>query len=283
LIFAAAAFKLGRENVFGARRMSEAESQFNDGAAYERLMGRWSKLVGREFLDWLAPGKNLSWLDVGCGNGAFTEEIIARCAPAKVAAVDPSEGQLAYARTRPGTNIAEFRTGDAQRLPFADRSFDIVAMALAISFVPDPAKAAAEMARVTRRGGMVATYMWDFSVGGAPVDPIYRALSAIGVDGPRPPSAGVATVEGLHELWSKAGLQAVEARHIKIDTVFSSAEDYWQSIILPAGPQGVLIARMPAEQREKLRRALDAQLRPGPDGRITVPGVASAVKGKVLA
>ena len=259
----------------------DTPSLFNDGAAYERLMGRWSKLVGQQFLDWIAPGKNLSWLDVGCGNGAFTEEIINRCAPAKVAAVDPSEGQLAYARIRPGTKLAEFRVGDAQTLPFDDRIFDIVAMALVISFVTNPAKGAAEMARVTRPGGTVATYMWDF--GGAPVDPIYRARGAIGVEPPRPPSAGVATREGLHALWTKAGLKSVEARHITINTVFSSMDDYWESTIVPAGPQGVLIARMPAEQRERLRRALDAELRPGSDGRITVPGVASAVKGKAAA
>jgi SAM-dependent methyltransferase len=265
--------------------MSDASSRFdtpslfNDGAAYERLMGRWSKLVGHQFIDWIAAGKKLSWLDVGCGNGAFTEEIIARCAPTKVMAVDPSEGQLGYARIRPGAKLAAFRVADAQSLPFDNRSFDVAAMALAISFVPDPAKGAAEMARVTRPGGTVATYMWDFSVGGAPVDPMYRALRAIGIEGPKPPSAAVATIDGLHALWTKAGLQAVEARHIQINTVFSSPEDYWESTIVPAGPQGILIARMPAEQRENLRRALDAELKPGPDGRVTVPATASAVKG----
>jgi SAM-dependent methyltransferase len=265
----------------GAKRVSEATSLFNDGAAYERLMGRWSKLVGQQFLDWIAPAKNLSWLDVGCGNGAFTEEIIARCAPAKISAVDPSEGQLAFARTRPGAKLAAFRVGDAQSLPFDSRSFDVVAMALAISFVPNPTKGAAEMARVARPGGTAATYMWDFSLGGAPVDPIYRALAAIGIDGPKPPSAGVATLEGLEGLWTEAGLQAVEVKHIRIDAIFAGFDDYWESNSTPSGPQGVLIARMPPDQRERLRHALQAQLRPDADGRITVPGVATAVKGKV--
>ena len=262
--------------------MSDAASQFNDGAAYERLMGRWSRLVGQQFLDWIAPAKGLSWLDVGCGNGAFTEEIIARCAPAKVAAVDPSEGQLAYARIRPSAKLAEFRVADAQNLPFDSRSFDVVAMALAISFVPDPPKGAAEMARVARPGGTVATYMWDFSIGGAPVEPIYRALRTVGVEPPKPPSAAVATPDGLRDLWTKAGLQTVEVKHLHIDAIFASFDDYWISNSAPSGPQGVLISRMAPDQREHVREALRGQLISGVDGRVTVPAVASAVKGRVV-
>jgi ubiquinone/menaquinone biosynthesis C-methylase UbiE len=116
--------------------MIEPDKLFTDGQAYERLMGRWSRLVAEDFLKWVdAPG-NLGWLDVGCGNGAFTEELIARCAPAAVTGVDPSDDQLAYARTRPGAQMADFRVGDGQKLPFANDSFDAVAMALVVSFLP---------------------------------------------------------------------------------------------------------------------------------------------------
>lgn len=87
--------------------------RFDDGAAYERYMGTWSQLVGEAFLDWLAPGPGLRWLDVGCGNGAFTETIVERCAPASVDGIDPSDGQLAYARTRPAARVARFQVGDA--------------------------------------------------------------------------------------------------------------------------------------------------------------------------
>jgi ubiquinone/menaquinone biosynthesis C-methylase UbiE len=132
-----------------------AEQLFTDGKAYERLMGRWSRLAGAAFLDWLNVPKAMRWLDAGCGNGAFTEEIIARCAPAEVKAIDPSEEQLAYARSRPGTKTAEFRAGDAQNLPFGDDCFDVGIMALVISFLPEPDKAAAELTRVVRRGGWV--------------------------------------------------------------------------------------------------------------------------------
>jgi len=89
--------------------MGRADKLFTDGEAYERLMGRWSRLAGESFLNWLDASKGLRWLDVGCGNGAFTEELIARCAPAAVTAIDPSEDQLAYARTRAGAEVADFR------------------------------------------------------------------------------------------------------------------------------------------------------------------------------
>ena len=98
--------------------------RFDDGAAYERYMGRWSQLVGETFLDWLAPPSGLRWLDVGCGNGAFTEMLVERCAPGSVQGIDPSEAQLAFARTRPASRVAQFRQGDAMALPFLDDTFD---------------------------------------------------------------------------------------------------------------------------------------------------------------
>src|SRR5215469_15705919 len=124
--------------------MADRENIFTDGTAYERMMGRWSVLAGAVFLAWLDQPPDLRWLDVGCGNGAFTELLIARTAPAEVQAIDPSEEQLAHARTRRGARIAAFHQGEAQSLPFPDRRFDVTAMALVITFVPDPAKAVAE-------------------------------------------------------------------------------------------------------------------------------------------
>ena len=133
--------------------MTEQQIRFDDGAAYERIMGIWSQLAGEQFLDWLAPADGQHWIDVGCGNGAFTELIVQRCAPAGVDGVDPAEGQLAFARTRPASRIVKFKQGDAMALPQADKSFDVAVMALVIFFVPDPAKGVAEMVRVVRPGG----------------------------------------------------------------------------------------------------------------------------------
>jgi ubiquinone/menaquinone biosynthesis C-methylase UbiE len=120
--------------------MVEHQIRFDDGAAYERYMGSWSRLAGEMFLNWLAPLPGLRWIDIGCGNGAFTELLVDQRAPAEVQGIDPSEAQLAFARARPAARLAEFRQGDAMVLPFSEDRFDAAVMALVIFFVPDPAK-----------------------------------------------------------------------------------------------------------------------------------------------
>src|SRR5262249_36241927 len=146
---------------------------------------------------------------------------IARCAPSEVVAVDPSEGQIAFARTRPGARLAQFQIGDAQALPFGDDRFDVGAMALVITFLSDPAKAVHEMARVVRPGGWVATYMWDVPGGGTPVRPIYAAMESLGIPSPRPPGAEVSARDAMHGLWEAAGLQSIETRVIRIRVTYS--------------------------------------------------------------
>jgi len=165
--------------------MTEPQIRFDDGAAYERIMGIWSQLAGEQFLDWLAPAGSLRWIDVGCGNGAFTELIVQRCAPAGVEGVDPSQGQLAFARTRPASRIAKFTQGDAMALPFADKSFDVAVMALVIFFVPNPAKGIAEMVRAVRAGGSVAAYAWDMYGGGFPCSVKVPIVGKVSTSNPR--------------------------------------------------------------------------------------------------
>jgi ubiquinone/menaquinone biosynthesis C-methylase UbiE len=135
---------------------SMQQIRFEDGDAYERGMSPWSRLAGETFLEWLAPSRDLQWLDVGCGTGAFARLIAERYAPAEVQGVDPSEGQLAVACMRSNAGGMSFRQGDAMALPFESHRFDAAIMALVIFFVPDPAKGVAEMARVVRPGGTVA-------------------------------------------------------------------------------------------------------------------------------
>lgn len=258
-----------------------ADQLFSDGEVYERLMGRWSRLVGKAFLAWLDTAKKLQWLDVGCGNGAFTEEIIAHCAPATMVAIDPSDGQLAFARMKHEANIADFRSGDAQALQFADASFDVAVMALVISFLPDPAKAVSEMARVVRPGGWVAAYMWDVPGGGTPVDPIYVEMEAMGMTSVRPSNPEVSRRETMQELWEKTGLGAIETRTICIPVSYSNFNDFWDSNTAPIGPQGKLIEGMSPGAREELRTRLRSRL-PTSDGRIVYESFANAVKGRVL-
>jgi SAM-dependent methyltransferase len=261
--------------------MSARDELFTDGKVYERLMGSWSRMVAGSFLEWLDAGTNLRWLDVGCGNGAFTEDVIARCGPAAVTGIDPSADQLSYARTRPGVTQADFRVGDAQNLPFADDTFDVAAMALVIAFVPDPDRAVAEMARVVRPGGWVAAYMWDTMAGGSPTHPMYLASELMGLAHVRPPSSAASGRDAMHDMWKRTGLGAVETEVIRIPTVYSDFDDFWDSNVVPIGPQGKVFAGLSAPQREELRAHLRKVLHIGADGRIVHEAFANAVKGRV--
>ncbi len=260
--------------------MSEAPSLFNDGAGYERLMGRWSQLAGEKFLDWLAAPKGLAWLDVGCGNGAFTEVLMARAAPRAVTGVDPSEGQVAFARQRPGTQGATFRIGDAQALPFPDKSFDAAAMALVIVFLADPVKGAAEMARVVRSGGTVATYMWEFP-DGFPLAPMARAMEALELAPAERPNLEASARDAMAAIWRQAGLKDVATDLIRIRVAYASFDDFWESNILPIGPSGKALAALAPSAREALKAHLRRELPVAADGTISYEARANAVKGRV--
>lgn len=260
--------------------MQDLNVMFPDGAAYERLMGRWSQKVGHGFLEWLgaAPGQN--WLDVGCGNGAFTEVIQSDSGCASLTGIDASEGQIAFARHRKGANAATFHVGDAQSLPFADNAFDVTSMALVIAFIPDPAKAVAEMARVTRPGGLCATYMWDIPGGGVPLSPLNRELAVLGHPSPMPLNAKFSTRNALQQLWHAAGFDAVELETFRITVSFNDFEDFWQSNSLPAGPLAATLRALSDADRDVLQTALRASLPTDASGRIAYSASANAVKGR---
>jgi ubiquinone/menaquinone biosynthesis C-methylase UbiE len=130
------------------------------GDLYEPYVGRWSRLVARDFLAWLDTPAGLDWLDIGCGTGALSEAIVEGCAPERLVGVDPSAGFLDFACQRLRNTGAELQKADAQDLPFARAEFDRVVSGLVLNFVPDQPRAAAEMARVARSGGEVALYIW---------------------------------------------------------------------------------------------------------------------------
>jgi SAM-dependent methyltransferase len=254
--------------------------RFDDGAAYERYMGKWSQLAGHTFLDWLAPEPGLQWLDVGCGNGAFTEMLVERCAPAAVDGIDPSEGQLAFARTRPASRLARFRRGDAMALPFADATFDVAVMPLVIFFVPEPAIGVAEMARVVRPGGVVTAYAWDMCGGGFPYEALQVEMRALGVDVPVPPNRGASRIDDMQGLWAGAGLEAIESREITVQRTFADYDDFWTTVL--RGPSvGPPLLAMSAADVAHLKARVRARLPADAAGSITYAARANAVKGRV--
>lgn len=260
--------------------MAEPQIRFDDGAAYERSMGAWSHLAGAAFLDWLAPASGLRWIDVGCGNGAFTEVLDARTGPVELQGIDPSEAQLAFARTRPMAHPVQFSLGDAMALPFDDRRFDVAVMALVIHFVPDPAKAVAEMARVVVPDGMVASYVWDFTAGGTPTAPILAEMRAMGRTSPSHPSIDASRMESLQQLWRSAGLTAIETREIAVERCFADFEDCWTSLVLTP-PVVPVIAAMSRDEVDRLKARLRARLPADGAGRIAYSARANAIKGRV--
>jgi ubiquinone/menaquinone biosynthesis C-methylase UbiE len=260
--------------------MAEPQIRFDDGAAYERMMGVWSRSAGEIFLDWLAPRAGLKWIDVGCGNGAFTELVIARTAPAEVQGIDPSEGQLAYARTRDGTRAATFHLGDAMALPFAADTFDVAAMALVIFFVPEPAKGVAEMARVVMPGGRVAAYAWDMVGGGFPLHPIQTELRAMGFKPVLPPSSDASRIEALQQLWSEAGLVELETRRIDVQRQFVDFDDFWTAATLSPS-MGKLLASLPPDVVAQLKTRVRVHLQEDGAGHVTARAWANAIKGRV--
>ncbi|WP_144184306.1 class I SAM-dependent methyltransferase [Elioraea rosea] len=259
--------------------MSTPTIKFDDGAVYERMMGKWSGLAGRAFIDWLSPPPNLRWLDIGCGNGAFTQVVVEHCTPMTVEGVDPSEGQLAFARERLAIPIARFRQGDAMALPFADGTFDAAVMALVVFFIPDPARGVAEMARVLRPGGLAAAYVWDVVSGGGPSEAIISEIAGMGFTPLRAPRAEASTPEGLHMLWTGAGFADIEACVIRMRRTFDDFDDYWSTTIT-APHLAPMLATLASADVTQLKSRVREQVPIEASGRVSIEAHANAIVGR---
>jgi ubiquinone/menaquinone biosynthesis C-methylase UbiE len=261
--------------------VTENKSFFTDGEAYQRMMGRWSHAAGEVFLDWLALPPGLRWLDVGCGTGAFTQLLLDKCQPRQIRALDPSADQIAYARTTPAAKTVDFQVGDAQSLPFADREFDAGAMALVITFIPEPAKATAELKRVVKPGGTVGTYVWDFLGGGSPQQPLREAIESMGIAVPPTPGHANSRVERLNELFRAASLDQIATRMIEINVTYPDFDTYWSGQTALANTVVQYLREMTATDVEKVKAHLRERLTTDGGGRIAYKARASAAKGQV--
>ena len=254
--------------------------RFEDGAAYERFMGRWSQLVGTRFLEWIDPQHGWDWIDVGCGNGAFTALIVDHHAPASVHGVDPSEAQLAFARERFAGKPVRVEQGHALDLPRDADSADAAVMPLVLSFVPDPARGVQEMARVVREVGVVSAYMWDMDGGGFPYHVLHDRIRARGGTVPLPPVPEASRLDVMESLWRGAGLGDVRVETIRVTRVFDSFDEFWTTA--KGGPSaGQALRAMSDESLGTLRDEMRDVVTRDSAGRVLMEGWANAVRGTV--
>ena len=235
---------------------------FDDGEAYEQFMGRWSHELGQAFLTWLQPPEGAHWLDVGCGTGILTHLILDTCAPASVIAVDPSESQISRARARVASTKTAFRLADAQKLPLPDKSFDVVASALVMNFVPDKARAMSEMRRVARPGGLIAACIWNFAAELSPSGPLRRAMRRMGIDAPPVPGTDTSGAAVLADLFKNAGLRGLDTNSFEVVVSFRDFEDFWRSQTSRYLPTTRLINAMSQRDRLTLMEVIRGYLRP---------------------
>ena len=261
--------------------MAEQPLRFDDSAAYERAMGRWSRAVAPTFLDWVAPPSGARWLEVGCGTGVFTEPVVDTCAPAMVSAVDPSSAQIDHARRQPVAQRVDFRVGDAQALPFADGAFDVVVAALVINFIPDRPRALGEMRRVARAGGIVAGYVWDFAAERSPSGPLRVGMRRFGADVPELPGTKDSSRGALESLFREAGFEGIATRSIEVTLRYSSFDDFWQAQTPGYYPTTRIIAAMTTSECARLMETVRAGLPVHADGAIEYSARAHAIQARV--
>ncbi len=262
--------------------MTERKDVWAVGDAYEHYVGRWSRPVAREFIDWLAVPAGGRWLDVGCGTGALSQTILERAAPQSLMGIDPSEGFVAHARRAVGDERAELRVGDAQSLPIDGQTFDAVVTGLVINFIPDMPKAVVEMSRAACPGGIVAGYVWDYAGEMQLMRRFWDAAVALDPsaankdEGPRFP---ICDPEKLAALFKGAGLSNVETRTIDVPTVFKDFDDYWTPFLGGQGPAPGYCMSLPQERRDALRERIRSALPFQNDGSVHLIARAFAVRG----
>ncbi|MBV9832305.1 MAG: class I SAM-dependent methyltransferase [Marmoricola sp.] len=251
---------------------------WDQGEAYERFMGRWSRLLAPEFLAWLGAPPGLRWAELGCGTGALTASILDHAEPASIVAIDPAAGLLEVAAAHVTDPRVTFREGSVE--VFEDGAADVLVSGLVLNFVPDPVEVVAAAARVA---GTVAAYVWDYAGG---VEMLSRFWDAASEVAGHPVAASEATTFAgfdatrLAEIWGEAGLRLVSTGTLAIEMVFDDLDDLWTPVLGGAGPAPAYVATLDADTREHVRVAMTASLEQATDGRIRLPARAWSVRGE---
>jgi SAM-dependent methyltransferase len=254
---------------------------WSSGDDYNRYVGRWSRLAAQEFLNWLDIPPASSWLDVGCGTGTLSRLILDSQSPISVHGVDSSPDFLGYARSQNQDERAEFTVGDAMDLHSGDETYDAAVAGLVINFTPHPAAAISQMARVTRRGGTVAAYVWDYAGEMQMMRYFWDAAAALsdngGVvdEGLRFPYCNP---PGLTALFEEAGLHNVDTTAIDVPTTFRDFDDYWSPFLGGQGAAPAHAMRQDEQTRSAIREHIRARLPIEADGSIHLIARAWAIR-----
>jgi SAM-dependent methyltransferase len=258
---------------------------FGDAEAYERFMGRWSRLLAPRFVDFTDPPEQGRMLDVGSGTGSLAFAIAERNSHALVLGIDPSQEYVAYATSRnPFPDRASFEVGDAQRLRFPDASFDAALSLLVFNFIPDPKKALRELRRVTRPGGKVSAAVWDYGAGMRMLRTFWDAAAHVhpGAEKLDEKHMPLCRAGELSTLWEEGGLANVREQPIEITMRFKSLADYWDPFLLRQGPAGTFVSRLDRDKSQALRSEVKRRLSlPAENTPFALPARAWSVRGTV--
>ncbi len=261
----------------------EPRDVWGAGELYERYVGRWSRPVAREFLDWLALPAGIEWLDVGCGTGALTQIILDRAAPGSVQGVDASPGFIAHAMAHVASERASFQVADARALPVETAGVDAAVSGLVLNFVPQPGEAVGEMARVVRPGGIVALYVWDYAGQMQMMRRFWNAAVALDA-GARALDEGrrfpICSPDALAELFAQARLHDVDTTAIDVPTDFRDFDDFWSPFLSGQAPAPGYAMSLDEARRGALRERIRSDLPIERDGSIHLIARAWAVRGR---
>jgi SAM-dependent methyltransferase len=268
------------------RAQDQQPSMFGDAEAYERFMGRWSRLVAPRLVEFTGglPERG-RMLDVGSGTGSLALAISERYGRARVLGIDPSKEYVAYASSR---NLfpdrASFEVGDAQQLHFPDASFDAALSLLVFNFIPDPKKALLELCRVTKPQGKLSAAVWDYGAGMRMLRIFWDAVVDLdpGAEKLDEKHMPLCRPGELSSLWRQGGLENVREQSIDIRMRFGSLSDYWDAFLLGRGPAGSYVRRLDRDKLQALRNEIKRHLSlSGENKPFVLPGRVWSVRGTV--